>query len=349
MKKSNRGFIITVGIITVALIYFLAPILTPFLASGLIAYLLNPIVERMTRWHVPRTLAVLIVFLILFLVILALFLLLIPLIQRQIAALIDFIPKLILLFQNEVYPWLVTHLGVSEQINLDTIKTTLAKHWATAEGALTWVLTKVLKSGVTIILVITNLLLIPVVTFYLLRDWRKLWTNLRSLIPRSMEPTVVSLFKECDSVLSAFFRGQLLVMLSLAIIYSVGLTLIGLQIGLIIGVIAGLLTIVPYLGFIVGITSALIAAYVQFGTLTSMLLVLLVFVIGQIAETAFLTPKLVGDRIGLHPVAVIFAVLAGGTLFGFFGVLLALPVAAVIMVDLRFLHKQYRQSQLYQS
>jgi predicted PurR-regulated permease PerM len=189
---------------------------------------------------------------------------------------------------------------------------------------------------------------VPVVTFYLLLDWNKIIKNIDQLLPRSIEPTIAKLIKESDQVLSAFFRGQLLVMLGLSIIYGVGLSLTGLSIGLILGLILGLISIVPYLGLIVGVLIASIAALIQFGTFSSLLSIWLVFLIGQLCESLLLTPYLVGDRIGLHPVAVIFAVLAGGTLFGFFGVLLALPVAAVLMVWLRFLNNRYHKSAFYQ-
>lgn len=347
--KTNKFFIVTLGILTIALLYVLAPILTPFLAAALIAYLANPLVEKLIHWHLPRLLSVIIVFLFLFTVIILLILLLIPLIHGQITMLLDLVPSIISWTQDKVLPWLNANFGSVETINLETVKTTLADNWTKASGAATWILKTIFKSGMTLVLWVTDLVLIPVVTFYLLRDWRKILKNIQSLLPRHIEPTVVKLAKECDSVLSAFFRGQLLVMLSLGIIYSIGLSLMGLRVGLIIGLIAGLMSIVPYLGFIVGIVSASVAAYIQFGTTTSVLLVCVVFAVGQMLESTFLTPKLVGSRIGLHPVAVIFAALTGAFLFGFFGVLLALPVAAVIMVLLRFLNQRYRNSQLYKS
>jgi predicted PurR-regulated permease PerM len=184
--------------------------------------------------------------------------------------------------------------------------------------------------------------------FYLLIDKNTIIKKTRNLLPRRIEPTVVKITKECNSVLSAFFRGQLLVMLSISIYYSIGLTLLGLRIGLILGLIIGTISIVPYLGVIVGVIAASIAAFVQFGSFTPVLLVWLLFIVGHSLDHMFLTPKLIGDRIGLHPIAVIFAVLAGGKLFGFFGILLALPAAAVIMVWLRFLVKHYHGSRLYQ-
>jgi predicted PurR-regulated permease PerM len=194
---------------------------------------------------------------------------------------------------------------------------------------------------------VANLVLVPVVTFYLLRDWDHMVSKVHDLLPRKWEPTTVKLAKESDEVLGAFLRGQLLVMLSLAFVYSIGLMWVGLELALIIGLVAGLVSFVPYLGFIVGILMAGVAAYMQFHELSHLLWVAAVFGVGQALEGMLLTPLLVGDKIGLHPVAVIFAVMAGGQLFGFVGVLLALPVAAVIVVILRHAQDIYRQSGLY--
>lgn len=330
------------------LLYLLAPILTPFLFGMLLAYLVNPLVTKLMRLHIPRLLAVIIVFLTLILLLVSLILFLIPLIEKQIAFLLDFIPSILIWVQDTIIPWFTTRFGMNETLNIPDLKSHLSEILNKAGGILTWMWHTILHSGAALILFLTNLVLIPVVTFYFLLDWNNIVAGFRNLLPRNIEPTVVRLFKESDQVLSAFFRGQLLVMLSLAIIYSVGLSLIGLKIGVMIGMISGLLTIVPYLGFIVGILSASIAMIVQTGGLQSIFWVALVFLVGQTMDAVFLTPYLVGDRIGLHPVAVIFAILAGGSLFGFFGVLLALPVAAVMMVWLRYVHQRYRSSALYQ-
>jgi predicted PurR-regulated permease PerM len=192
-----------------------------------------------------------------------------------------------------------------------------------------------------------NLVMIPVVAFYLLRDWDDLVERVHALIPRAVEPVVSRLARESDDVLGAFLRGQLSVMLVLGAFYGVGLWLVGVSVGPLIGMIAGLISFVPYLGAITGVVMGVIAALVQYQDWTHVLLVLGVFAVGQTLEGYVLVPKLVGDKIGLHPVAVIFAVLAGGELFGFLGVLLALPVASVVMVVLRYLHARYTQSELY--
>lgn len=351
MQRKEISFfpMLVVLLLCGGLIYLLGSILTPFVAGALLAYLADPLVTQFMRLRLSRTASSIIVFVLLSVLMVFLILLLIPLVQKQIAALVEVIPNSIAWIQNTIMPWMQQNLGFNaELVNIAALKKVLAENLTNAGGAVDWALHKVLMSGEKIIEFFMNLILIPVVTFYLLCDWNKVINGLRNLIPRSSEPTVTKLVTECDSVLGAFFRGQFLVMLALGAIYSIGLTMIGLRVGVIIGLVAGILTIVPYLGSIIGVVTASIAAFLQFGTFSSVLLVGLVFIIGHLIEHVFLTPKLVGDRIGLHPVAVIFAILTGGTLFGFFGVLLALPVAAVIMVWVRYWHSRYQHSQLYQ-
>jgi predicted PurR-regulated permease PerM len=191
------------------------------------------------------------------------------------------------------------------------------------------------------------LILIPILTFYLLRDWESLVGNIQGLLPRSILPTWNLLSAQVDEVLGAFLRGQLLVMLALGIIYTTGLWLVGLDFALLIGLLAGIVSFVPYLGLIVGILIAGVAAVLQFQGVGQLPAVAAVFIVGQLLEGMVLTPRLVGGRIGLHPVAVIFAIMAGGQLYGFFGVLLALPMAAAVMVLLRYALGLYRESELY--
>lgn len=344
----NKFFIVLLGAIIFTLMYFLAPILTPFLIGVLLAYLVNPIVNALMRLHLPRILAVIIVFLVLFLFITLLILLVIPLIQTQLGHLMDAIPDMIAWVQDTAMPLLKEHFGNSELINVASIKEQLSQNWVKAGGVAGWIVASILHSGFKLLHWLFDILLIFVVTFYLLYDWKKVINGLHHLLPRKYEPTIVKLVKECNEVLGAFFRGQLLVMLTLGIFYSIGLTLVGLKIGAVIGIMVGLFSIIPYLGIIVGLITASIAAFVQFGTFVGIAPILLVFAIGQTLDGMLITPKLVGDRIGLHPVAVIFAVLAGGVLFGFFGVLLALPVASIVMVLLHFLNSRYHNSKLYQ-
>ena len=241
-------------------------------------------------------------------------------------------------------PWLQTKLHLDPNaFDTDRLMAQIKEHI----GSIGSVLGTLSRSGFGVVMWLTNLVLIPVVWFYLLRDWDRLVGWIDRILPRSIEPTVAHLAREADAVLGAFVRGQLLVMLALAIYYGVALTLIGISVGPLIGMVAGLLSFVPYLGFITGFAAAIIASLVTHGDWTHLLMVIGVFVVGQLLEGYVLVPRLVGEKIGLHPVAVIFAVLAGGYLFGFLGVLLALPAASVILVLLRYLAQRYKQSDLY--
>jgi predicted PurR-regulated permease PerM len=323
-------------------LYLLAPILTPFIASALLAYLGDPLVDRLERIRMPRTLAVLAVFVWIFVVLGALTLLIIPLVRAQASALIEHIPEYLDWIESQM-PRVQDALGmVQSAANGDGYGALFAQHRAELSGLASGALKSVSRSGGALITGILSLLLVPVITFYLLRDWDLLIARVAALVPERRRPIVWRLARQSDEVLGGFFRGQLLVVLGLALIYSVGLLWVGLDFALAIGVLSGLVSFVPYLGLFVGITLASIAALVQIGTLTSVGAVVLVFVVGQLIEGTFLTPKLVGDRIGLHPVIVIFAVLAGGQLFGFMGILLALPAAAVLSVMVRIAMEHYR-------
>ena len=330
-RISNQTLFVFFIALSILLVYLLSPILTPFLLGTLIAYLTHPLVKHFEKWGLSHLVSVILTFLILICLFLSFILMLVPIIQNQIRALIDELPVIITWTQDTMIPWL------KETVNIATLKSTVTAALPKAES----VFNTVLQSGYTIIDWLVTLVLTPIVTFYLLRDWDNLCLQLKKLFPKSSKNTIVKLAHECDQVLSAFFRGQLLVMLALCLIYSVGLTLIGLKVGLMLGVIGGMLSIVPFLGSIFVVVASSITALVQFHTWQPLLWVFAVYLIGQVTESYVLTPHLVGARIGLHPVAVIFSVMAGGALFGFFGVLIALPAAALIKVLLRFIHRRY--------
>lgn len=333
---------------TAFLLYLLAPVLTPFLIGALLAYIANPLAEKMERLGMSRTGAVIVVFSALFLGLTIVVLLLIPLIQEQIAALASRLPDYIDRLQYVFLPWLqsrLAELGVA--FDIEIVKEAVVEHWQQLGASAGTLLMSVTRSSMAVLSWIANLVLIPLVTFYLLRDWRTLLSQIRGLIPVHTQPVVMRLARDCDQVLGGFLRGQLMVMLALGMIYSIGLWLAGIELALLIGIGAGLLSFVPFLGTALGMIVAGIAAVAQYQDVMHLLYVALVFAIGQILEGWVLSPMLVGDRIGLHPLGVIFAVMAGGQLFGFFGVLLALPVAAVIMVLLRYAHERYVRSQVY--
>lgn len=331
-----------------ALLYLLSPILTPFVAGAALAYLGDPLADRLEAVkirgrHVPRAVAVSLVFVAIFSLITLFLLILIPQLEAQITNLLKRAPDYLNWVRTNVLPWVKAHLPVQGQLtDLGTIRDALSAHWQQAGGLVTGLIGSVSKSGLTLLGWLANLLLIPVITFYLLRDWDEIMAGMRGLLPRDSADTWTGLAREADDVLSAFLRGQLAVMAGLALLYVIGLSLIGLDFALLIGLIAGLVSFVPYLGLIVGVAIAGVASVLQFQGPEGLLWVAVVFVVAQAIEGTVLTPKLVGDRIGLHPVAVIFAVMAGGQLYGFFGVLLALPVAAVAMVGLRHIVARYR-------
>ncbi len=345
---SRRWQLFAIAAVLAYLVWLLAPVLMPFAVAGMLAYLGDPLADRLERLGLSRAWAASVVFLLLLLALVGVLLLLVPLIARQIENLIQNLPRYGQWAQQTAWPWLQTRLHLDPNMfDSDRLLAALKAHIDSIGGVATVVLGKVSRSGLGIVLWLTNLVLIPVVAFYLLRDWDRLVATIDRMLPRSIQPTVAHLARESDKVLGAFVRGQLLVMLALGIFYGAGLSLVGLSVGLLIGIVAGLLSFVPYLGFIVGFGAALIAVLVQYGDWSHLLLVCGVFVLGQLLEGYVLVPKLVGDKIGLHPVAVIFAVLAGGYLAGFSGVLLALPAASVIMVLLRYLIERYRMSELY--
>jgi len=346
----DRRFLFGAGIIAGVgvLLYLLAPILTPFLIAALFAHIASPVVGALERRRVPRVLGVLLVFVVATLAITALVLVLVPMLSRQVAHFAGQIPAYLDWLLNTLLPWLQLTLGLDMSwLNREEVKNQAVQHWQELGGAAHAVLSTLTRSGLGVAAWLLNLILIPVVTFYLLRDWERILVRARELLPPHWRAGTVRLLRETDAVLGSFLRGQLAVMAILACVYSFGLWLIGLDLALPIGLVAGMVSFVPYLGLIVGLTSAALAALLQFQDPLPLLWVASVFGIGQVLEGMLLTPYLVGERIGLHPVAVIFAVMAGGQLFGFVGVLLALPAAAVMVVWLRHLHARYRNSALY--
>jgi len=348
MTQSTRWFWLSIFLIISALLYLLAPILLPFVAGALLAYLGDPIVDRLEALKISRTLAVVLVFFVLFLLILPVVLFLIPLVESQVKLLIEKTPGYIDWVMVNLEPTLHKTFGVNiPALEVDQLKETFTSQFSSAGSFFKSLLRTITHSGFVVASWAANMFLIPVISFYLLRDWDHLVEYLHDLLPRDIEPTVTRLVKESDDVLGAFLRGQMMVMLALGTIYAIGLKIVGLEFSLLIGMLAGILSFIPYMGLIVGIVVAGIAVMLQTHDPTNLLWVALVFGVAQMIEGMLLTPLLVGDRIGLHPVAVIFAVLAGGQLYGFFGILLALPIFAVLAVIMRYFHKTYKKSVMY--
>ncbi len=322
------------------LLYLLAPVLTPFIAAALLAYMGDPLADRLQKLKMPRTLAVFTVFLITFLVLALLLLLLGPLVKTQVGALFQALPDIAHQVEQVWLPTILQWMNVESGENVG-IGAFLARYSELVGSWSGTILLSVGKSGGALAAAVLSLFLIPILTFYMLRDWDTIMLHLSALIPVSQRATILELARETDSVLSAFLRGQVLVMFALAIIYSAGLGLVGLKFAIAIGVVSGLVSFIPYLGFVFGITLAGLTVALEPDPFWQMIGVIATFTVAQLIEGSFLTPKLVGDRIGLHPVLVIFAVIAGGQLFGFFGILLALPAAAVLSVLIRFAYNRY--------
>jgi predicted PurR-regulated permease PerM len=345
---SGRWFWLAVGVLALSLLYLLAPILTPFLVGAFLAYLGDPLVDRLESWKLSRTVSVAVVFLVIILSLVLFFLFLVPVLETQVKRFIGMVPVYIDWVVNVLAPYLRDTLGVDPSVlEVDKLKTIISGHWQETGGFIRNAIQTISKSGFVVLGWVANLALVPIITFYLLRDWDRMVAYVDDLLPRSIEPIIAKLARESDDVLGAFLRGQLSVMLALASIYATGLTLIGVDFALLIGLIAGLVSFVPYLGLIVGVSVAGIAVLFQTQDVFQLFWVFGVFGVAQVIEGTVLTPLLVGERIGLHPVTVIFSVLAGGQLFGFLGILLALPVAAVLAVILRHIHDTYKQSHIY--
>lgn len=340
------------GLSLLALMILLGPILTPFVAAAILAYALNPGVDwlaskRIGRIRVPRALAVMAMLLLLLVAVLALILIVVPMLQKQIPLLQEKIPNFLIRLNDFISPRL-QELGFEVRMDSAGIKEMLMQYFATS-GDEIWsaILSSAKVGGTAVLGWIATLFLIPIVLFYLLLDWHALLARLKNALPRRLLSRTIVMATEADSLLAQYLRGQLLVMLVLAVYYSAGLAIAGFDVALPVGIITGLLVFIPYLGFGLGLILALIAAVLQFDGFHGLIAVALIYGIGQALESFFLTPYLVGERIGLHPLAVIFALLAFGQLFGAVGVLLALPASAILSVALKHVRINYLKSSFY--
>ena len=352
VDRTLRRIFILVGIaLLLWILYLLKPVLIPFASAFIIAYLFNPLVNKIHRIGLPRWVAISIVFIGIGVVITWAIWYLVPLVWQQLMYAKSSIPASIHWINSTFLPWSSRTFDlVPMELDVDHISAAVMDYIQTnySTDSIQSVVIKLAQSGLNFIQVGGTVILIPIIAFYFLLEWDRMLDSMRRLIPRAYEKSTLKIVGECHQVLGAFVKGQFLVMFLLGVIYAVGLQSVGLSVGIIIGMVAGLCSIIPYLGFAVGIVSAIIAAFFQFGLdWTHLILVLIVFGIGQIVEGYILQPFLLGDKIGLSPVAVVFAVLAGAQLGGIVGMLIALPVAAVIVVLLRHLRDFYEQSEIY--
>ncbi len=349
VQKRAIAWLVIAVLLLLALLR-LGAVLTPFVVAGVLAYALTPLVDwldRVGRGFVPRALAVLLVELVLIVLLLGLLLLVVPILSKDIPLMREQIPLLL----DRVVGWrapLLAQVGVKFSLDVASIKALAVNYLSgNAETAFASLLSSIKVGGSVAVAVIGNAVLIPVALFYLLMDWDRFVSQVVALVPPHFRQAFDSFRIECNTVLGQYLRGQLLVMLTLAFYYSIGLTLFGLELALPVGIFTGLAVFVPYVGFGLGLVLATLAGLLQFASLKAIVMVAVVYGIGQVIEGFFLTPRLVGERIGLHPLVVIFALLAFGQLFGFVGVLVALPASALLLVAVRRVRASYLASRLY--
>lgn len=341
-----------VGVALIVLLVILGPVLMPFLTGAILAYILNPLVDRLClikikKWEFPRALAALIAMVVLLACILTLILIILPLFLEELPLLRDQIPKFLDQLNATLAPKL-HEFNIHMQLDSASVKQMLSDHLAeSGQNILAPVLASLKVGGTALLGLVANVLLIPIVLYYFLLDWHSILKRFRLLIPRRWVVKTLELVQETDNLLAQYLRGQLLVMVILAVYFSCALAVAGFSVALPVGILTGLLIFIPYIGFGIGLCLALIGAVLQFDFMHGLLLVGIIYGIGQIVESAYLTPRLVGERIGLPPLAVIFALLAFGQLFGFIGILLALPASAITSVAFHHVRALYYQSRFY--
>jgi predicted PurR-regulated permease PerM len=343
-----------IAAVTALVLWLLAPVLTPFVVAAVLAYALTPLVNRLDRLfggRMPRVIAVILVEVLFLLTLLTVMLLIVPILVKDAPLLSEQVPVLFDRLNETLKPFLA-QFGIKFALDVGSIKAFVLKYLsANLEDAFGSVMSSLKLGGSVAFAILGNAVLIPVALFYLLMDWDGFVARVLELVPPRLRAGVDSFTGEADAVLGQYLRGQLLVMLILAIFYSVALALFGLDLALPIGIFTGLAIFVPYLGFGLGLLLATLAGLLEFATqagpLKAVVMVAVVFGLGQLIESLYLTPRLVGERIGLHPLAVIFALLSFGQLLGFVGVLVALPASAVLLVAIRRVRGRYLASKLY--
>lgn len=348
MTTTQRyGFWLIGLMAALALLYVLRGALLPFVAGMAIAYFLDPLADRLQRSGLSRTLATAVITLAFFLVVVLLLLILVPVIEDQVVNFAQRVPGYIQTLNERLQPLIREAQRKLSPHDIEKLRSSVGEYAGTAFGWVVEVGRRVLTGGVAVLEILSLIFITPIVTFYLLRDWDNIVARVDSWLPRPHAETIRAQFREIDRTLSGFVRGQATVCLALGTFYGIGLSVVGLDLGLVIGLLSGLFSFIPYLGTVSGFIAGTGLAFAQTQDWHLPAIVAGVFIVGQVIEGNFLTPKLVGDRVGLHPVWVMFALLAAGSLFGFVGILLAVPIAAVIGVLIRFAMGRYLESPLY--
>ncbi|MCH8620272.1 AI-2E family transporter [Undibacterium sp. TS12] len=343
---------LAVAMALLGLLSLLGPVLMPFIVASILSYVLTPWVDklctlRIKKFHMPRSVAATLVIVILIAAVLAMVLIMIPILQKEVPQLQDQIPSFFNKLDEMLAPML-SEFGIKVRLDSTGIKNLLSDQMASSGDIIgKAVLNSIRVGGTAVLGMVANLLLIPIVLFYLLMDWHSLIKRLSHFIPRRFVKSVAHAVEEVDDILAQYLRGQILVMIVLAAYYSVALSIARFDLALPVGIITGFLVFIPYLGYGLGLVLALIGAILQFDGFSGLMSVAIIYGIGQMLESFYLTPRLVGERIGLHPLTVIFALMAFGQLFGFIGILIALPASAVISVAVKHIRTSYLNSPFY--
>ncbi len=331
----------------IVLLYALRSVLMPFVAGILLAYLLDPSVNKLTKFKISRTWATLIVCFMMVILVLPLMILFIGMVEEQIFLLLQATPKYLVIIMDKIRPVLQNLSEKFPDLKGNNFEELIKNNVGNGFKVLGKILKDVISNGFALVNLISLLLITPIVGFYMLRDWDVFVKKFEGLLPKQSKKGIMESFKEIDKIMAGFIRGQFSVCIVLGAYYSIGLKLVGLELGLLVGFIAGVISFIPYVGTITGFVLGVILAFAQFGDITNVMYVVVVFMTGQFLEGNFLTPKLVGESVGLHPVWVMFALLSGGVLLGFLGLMIAVPIAAIIGVLVRNGLKKYKQSSLY--
>jgi predicted PurR-regulated permease PerM len=346
--EAKTGILVGIALLLLGgFLWLLSPILAPFLAAAMIAYIFDPIVDWLETKGLSRGLGAALAVVLLILALAAMILIILPLLTKELSQLGAQLPGFADQLKTRAIPWVESTLGLKINIDPTSFKQFITDNMQDASGIAKRVFSSATVGGLAVLGFLINLALLPVVLFYVLRDWDVLVGKIGRTVPRPWYPKVQEIAGEIDSVLSEFLRGQISVMLMMSVFYVACLWMVGLEFALPVGLVTGLLVFIPYLGSASGLLLGTVAAFMQFPSFTGVLMVWGVFAVGQILEGFVITPRFVGERIGLHPVAVIFALMAFGQVFGFFGVLLALPASAAILVTLRHFLKWYEGSRVY--
>lgn len=346
MKLDKIIIYLVIVILIFGFLLTIKPILTPFIVAIVVAYFLDPLADRLVKLHLPRSSSALVILGVFLTTVIAISILILPLLYAQFISFVNAIPGYFNVFVTDFYPQIV---AFSNGYGL-VLKNDLYSYFDTQTVGSVFgfsgnIVGNIMHSGVVLFNVLSLVFITPVLVFYILRDWDLMVSKIDHYLPATYAGNIRKIFKEIDNTLSGYVHGQFNVCLILGAFYAIGLSLVGLNFGFLIGFLTGFLSFIPYIGLFSGVVIGVIVALFQWGfDANNVITVLLIFITGQVLESNFLTPKLVGDKVGLHPVWIIFGLFVFGILFGFIGVLLAMPATAICGVLIKFCALQYKKN-----